>query len=116
MVGDRHELGEGWSPKYGVVGGLEWRHLEDDGLGSVVVPSAEVDQEGDLDDQSRASTQDDAVEGLVRGDQLGHVKAYVFKSLGENDVEVASTVDQHPSQTNLADHRVHHEGVSTRPG
>jgi len=41
VVWNRHEIGESWSPKYGVVGGLEWRHLEDDGLGSMVVPSSQ---------------------------------------------------------------------------
>ena len=65
IVWNCHELGESWSPKYGVVGGLEWRHLEDDGFGSVIVPSAEGDWEGDLADRSRTSTWDDAVEGLV---------------------------------------------------
>ena len=41
MVQDCHELGESWSPKYGVVGGLERRHLEDDGLCVVAVPGAD---------------------------------------------------------------------------
>ena len=68
VIWDCHELGESWSPKYGMVGGLEWHHLEDDGLGSVVVPSAEGDRKGDLADRSRASTRDNAVERLVRGD------------------------------------------------
>ena len=52
VVLDCHELGESWSPKYGVVGGLKWCHLEDDGLHHVIVPSAESDQEGDLADRS----------------------------------------------------------------
>ena len=52
VVRDRHELGEGWSPKYGMVQGLERRHLKDDGLHAVVVPSAECDREGDLADRS----------------------------------------------------------------
>ena len=90
--------------------------LEDDGLGSVVIPGAEGDWEGDLANRSRASTRDDAVEGLVRGDQLGHVEAHVFQGLGEDDVEGATAIDEHPGQTDMADHRVHHERVSTRPG
>ena len=65
IVWNCHELGESWSPKYGVVGGLEWRHLEDDGLRAVVVPGAESNQEGDLADRSLTGTRDDAVEGLV---------------------------------------------------
>ena len=65
VVRDRHELGDSWSPKYSVVGGLERRHLKDDGLRALVVPGAESDQEGDLTDRSRTSTWDDAVEGLV---------------------------------------------------
>ena len=115
MVWNRHELGESWSHKYGVVGGLEWCHLEDDGLGSVVVPSAEGEREGDPTDRSRASTRDDAVEGLVQGDQLGHVKAHILQGLGKDEVEGAATIDEQPGQTDLANDRVHHEGVSTRP-
>ena len=65
VVRDHHELGESWSPKYGVVGGLERRHLEDDGPRVVVVPSAEGDREGDLADRSQDGTWDDAVEGMV---------------------------------------------------
>ena len=116
MVQDCHELGESWSPKYGMVGGLEWHHLEDDGLGSVVVLSVEGDREGDLADRSRAGTRDDAVEGLVRGDQLHHVEAHVLQGLGKDDVEGTASVNEHPGQTDLADHRVYHQGVSTRPG
>ena len=52
MVGDRHELGENWSPQYSVVGSLERGHLEDDGLRAVVVPGAEGDGEGDLANRS----------------------------------------------------------------
>ena len=115
MVWNRHELGERWSPKYGVVGGLEWHHLEDDGLSSVVVPSAEGDREGDLADRSRAGTRDDAVEGLVRRDQLGHVEPHVLQGLGEDDIEGAAPIDEDPGQTDLANHRVPHEGVSTWP-
>ena len=48
MVRDHHELGESWSPQYGMVGGLERRHLEDDGLRAVVVPGTEGNGEGDL--------------------------------------------------------------------
>ena len=115
MVRNCHELGESWSPKYAVVGGLEWRHLEDDGLGFVVVLSAKGNREGDLADRSRARTRDDAKEGLVRGDQLGHVEAHILQGLGEDDVEGAAAIDEHPGQTDLADHRVYHKGVSTRP-
>ena len=52
VVWDRHELGESWSPKYGMVGGLERHHLEDDGLRAVVIPGAEGDGEGDLANRS----------------------------------------------------------------
>ena len=48
VVGDRHELGERWSPQYSMVGSLERGHLEDDGLRAVVVSGAEGDGEGDL--------------------------------------------------------------------
>ena len=65
VVWNGYELGESWSPKYGVVGSLERGHVKDDGLCPVVVPSAEGDREGDLADRSRTSTWDDAVEGLV---------------------------------------------------
>ena len=116
MVQDCHELGESWSPKYGMVGSLERRNLEDDGLRAVVVPSAEGDQEGDLADRSRAGTRDDAVEGLVRGDQLHHVEAHVLQGLGKDDVEGTASINEHPGQTDLVDHRVYHEGISTRPG
>ena len=51
MVGDRHELGEGGSSQYGMVGGLELGNLEVDVLGAVVVAivvsSAEGDRQGD---------------------------------------------------------------------
>ena len=43
VVGDCHELGESWSPQYGVVGSLERGHLEDDGLRAVVVTGTEGD-------------------------------------------------------------------------
>ena len=99
VIWNCHELGEGWSPKYGMVGGLEQRHLEDDGLHAIVVPSAEGDREGDLADRSRAGTRDDAVEGLGRGDQLGHVKAHVLQGLGEDDIQGATTVDEHLCNT-----------------
>ena len=49
-------------------------------------------------------------------DQLGHVEAHVLQGLGEDDVEGAASINEHPGQTDLADNRVHHEGVSTRPG
>ena len=49
-------------------------------------------------------------------DQLGHVEAHVLQGLGEDDVEGAAAIDEHPGHTDLADHWVHHEWVSTRPG
>ena len=52
VVGDRHELGESWSPQYSVVGSLKRGYLEDDGLRAVVVLGAEGDREGDLADRS----------------------------------------------------------------
>ena len=50
VVWNCHELGESWSPKYGMVGGLVRRHLKDDRLRAVVVPGAEGNREGDLVD------------------------------------------------------------------
>ena len=75
VVRYRHKLDESWSPKYGVVGGLERHHLKADGLDSIVIPSSEGDREGHHADRGRTSTRDDAVEGLVGGDQGGHVEA-----------------------------------------
>ena len=81
MVGDRHELGEGGSSLDGVVGGLELGDLEIDVLGAGVVAGAEGDRQGGPADRSRPGSRDDAIEGLVRGDHLGHVEAHVLRPI-----------------------------------
>ena len=102
MVGDRHELGEGGSSKDGVVGGLELGDLEDDILGAVVVAGAEGDRQSGPADRSRPGSRNDAVEGLVRWDQGGHVVAHALQRTGKDDVEGAATVDEYFGQANLA--------------
>ena len=44
-----------------------------------------------------------------------HVEVHVLQGLSEDDVEGAASIYEHPGQTNLVDHRVHHEGVRTHP-
>ena len=116
MVGDRHELGEGGSSQDGVVGDLKLSDLEVDVIGAVVVAGAEGDRQGGPTDRSRPGSGDDAVEGLVRWDQGGHVVAHALQRAGEDDVEGAATVDEYFGQVDLANHRAHHDGVGTRPG
>ena len=114
MVGYRHELGEGGSSQDGVVGGLELGDLKVDGLGAVVLLSAEVDRQGDLADRGRPVTKDDAIERLVGRHQGGHVVAHALRGASEDDVEGAATVDEYFGQADLADHGADHEGICTR--
>ena len=116
MVGDRHELGEGGSSQYGMVGGLELGNLEVDVLGAVVVADAEGDRQSGLADRSRPGSRDDAVEGLIGWDLGGHVVAHALQCAGEDDVEGAATIDEYFGQADLAHHWADHEGVGTRPG
>ena len=67
-------------------------------------------------DRSRPGSGDDAIEGLIRWDQGGHVVAHALQCAGEDDVEGAATVDEYFDQADLAHHRANHEGVGTRPG
>ena len=115
MVGDRHELGKGGSSQDGVVGGLKLGELKVDVLGAVVITGAEGGWQGGPADWSRPGSGDDAVEGLVRWDQGGHVIAHALQCTGEDDVEGAATVEEYFGQADLADHRAHHEGVGTWP-
>ena len=99
-----------------MVGGLKLGDLEVDVLGAVVVAGAEGDRTGGPADQARPGSRDDAIEGLVRGDQEGHVIAHALQCAGEDDVEGAATVDEYFGQADLAYHRADHEGVGTRLG
>ena len=48
MVGHRHELGQGWIPKDGIVWQVDMGDIEVDELGAVVVALPEGDREAGL--------------------------------------------------------------------
>ena len=48
MVGQRHELGQGWIPEDGIVRQVDVGDVEVDELGAVVVTLSEGDKEADL--------------------------------------------------------------------
>lgn len=83
MVGDRHEFGERWSPQDGVGGSLKLGNLKVDVLGTVVLPSADGDRQGDPADRGRPGTWDDGVEGLVGGHQGGHIVSHALQGDGQ---------------------------------
>ena len=58
MVGDRHELCQGWIPEDGVIRQADVRDVEVDELGAVFVAFSEGDWEADLPDRNGGTISD----------------------------------------------------------
>src|SRR5438105_3758777 len=108
-----HELGEGWSPKDGVVHRLETSNLKRNILSSEVLPRAECDGQTDLPEWYRRGPRDYPVEWRAAPFQLGVWDLHVIQGLSKENVESAAAVNQYPIELNRPDDGIQYQGVTT---
>jgi hypothetical protein len=90
---------------------LEVGHFEFDELSAVVPPRAEGDWENYRTKCMRRVTWDDAVErGFAQNQHVLEVQAHLPQSAGEDEVEVAPTIDEDLSEPDLCHNKILNQG------